>query len=104
MAIPIALIWHYKWFNCQSSPLMKKAEDKADQKIQNKSHLSTQCDYEANLNHYESTYEDYLLICIQFGYMVLFAAITPLASVGVLLTNLLTIRLNLWKVCINFSS
>lgn len=98
MAIPITIFWRYRLLDQQFPSLRKERRKMKVEEEDEEDEIGKQCDYEANLTRYESTYEDYLLLCIQFGYMVLFAAVSPLASIGVLFTNILTIRLNLWKV------
>lgn len=55
--------------------------------------------YEGGLDKYTSTYEDYLQICIQFGYVVLFAAVAPFASLGALINNICSIYIDLFKLC-----
>lgn len=54
---------------------------------------------ESNLLEYNSTYEDYLEMYIQFGYVVLFASISPFAAVAALINNLLEIRIDAYKLC-----
>ncbi|XP_023291245.2 anoctamin-10 [Lucilia cuprina] len=58
-----------------------------------------QCYYEAGLDQYQSTYEDYLQMCIQFGYVVLFAAVAPFAAFGALINNICAMHIDLFKLC-----
>lgn len=58
--------------------------------------------YESNLLTYNSTYEDYLEMYIQFGYVVLFASISPLAAVFALINNFIEIRIDAYKLCCVF--
>lgn len=46
-----------------------------------------------------NTYEDYLEMYIQFGYVVLFASVAPLAAAAALLNNVIEIRLDAFKLC-----
>lgn len=54
--------------------------------------------YEAGLDQYQSTYEDYLQMCIQFGYVVLFAAVAPFAAFGAFINNIFAMHIDLFKV------
>ncbi|XP_016949287.1 anoctamin-10 [Drosophila biarmipes] len=55
--------------------------------------------YESGLDEYHSTYEDYLQVCIQFGFVVLFAAVAPFAAIGALLNNVFAVHIDMWKLC-----
>lgn len=55
--------------------------------------------YESTLPEYNSTYEDYLEMYIQFGYVVLFASVAPLAALAALINNVIEIRLDAFKLC-----
>ncbi|XP_037040102.1 anoctamin-10 isoform X2 [Bradysia coprophila] len=55
--------------------------------------------YESTLLEYNSTYEDYLEMYIQFGYVVLFASVAPLAALTALVNNIIEIRLDAFKLC-----
>lgn len=55
--------------------------------------------YESTLLEYNSTYEDYLEMYIQFGYVVLFASVAPLAAITALVNNIIEIRLDAFKLC-----
>lgn len=59
---------------------------------------SRQAWLEATLEPYESTSEDFMEITIQFGYMAMFAATFPFASIGALLMNIAEIRVDAWKL------
>lgn len=54
---------------------------------------------ECSLLEYNSTYEDYLEMYIQFGYVVLFAAISPFAALAALINNIIEIRIDAYKLC-----
>lgn len=55
--------------------------------------------HESTLLVYDSTYEDYLEMYIQFGYVVLFASISPFAAVVALINNIVEIRIDAYKLC-----
>jgi anoctamin-10 len=46
-----------------------------------------------------NTYDDYLELYIQFGYVVLFAAVAPLAAFWAFLNNIFEIRLDAFRLC-----
>jgi anoctamin-10 len=49
-----------------------------------------------------NTYDDYLELYIQFGYVVLFAAVAPLAAFWAFLNNVFEIRLDAFRVSFFF--
>ena len=51
---------------------------------------------------YEDTYEDYLEMLIQFGYVTLFSSAFPMAAVCALLNNIIEIRSDAFKLCVTF--
>ncbi|XP_054168179.1 anoctamin-8-like [Oppia nitens] len=55
---------------------------------------------EANMPRYESTFDDYLELIIQFGYVMLFSSTFPLAAVFALFNNLIEIRSDAFKLCV----
>lgn len=57
---------------------------------------------ESVLLEYNSTYEDYLEMYIQFGYVVLFASISPFSAVAALINNIIEIRIDAYKICCVF--
>lgn len=54
---------------------------------------------ERGLLEYNSTYDDYLEMYIQFGYVVLFASISPFAAVVAFINNIIEIRIDAYKLC-----
>ncbi|XP_055550170.1 anoctamin-10 isoform X2 [Wyeomyia smithii] len=53
---------------------------------------------ESILDEY-NTYDDYLELYIQFGYMVLFSSVAPMTSFWAILNNVIEIRLDAYKLC-----
>lgn len=51
---------------------------------------------------YEDTFEDYLEMFIQFGYVVLFSSAFPLAALCAFLNNVIEIRSDAFKLCHTF--
>ena len=51
---------------------------------------------------YDGTFEDYLEMFIQFGYVILFSSAFPLAAVCALLNNVIEIRSDAFKLCAIF--
>lgn len=57
---------------------------------------------ESCMFQYESTFDDYLELVIQFGYVMLFAPVFPLAALCALINNILEIRSDAFKLCFVF--
>lgn len=57
---------------------------------------------ESTLLEYNSTYEDYLEMYIQFGYVVLFASISPFSAVAAFINNIIEMRIDAYKLCCVF--
>ncbi|XP_031623268.1 anoctamin-10 [Contarinia nasturtii] len=57
---------------------------------------------ESTLLEYNSTYEDYLEMYIQFGYVVLFASISPFSAIAALINNIIEMRIDAYKLCCVF--
>lgn len=51
---------------------------------------------------YEDTFEDYLEMVIQFGYVTLFSPAFPMAAMCALLNNVIEIRSDAFKLCVTF--
>lgn len=57
---------------------------------------------ESALLEYNSTYEDYLEMYIQFGYVVLFASISPFSAIAAFINNIIEMRIDAYKLCCVF--
>lgn len=55
---------------------------------------------ENSLDPYKSTFDDYLEMLIQFGHVVLFFPIFPLAATCALINNFIEIRSDAFKLCV----
>ncbi|BFZ02010.1 hypothetical protein BsWGS_05048 [Bradybaena similaris] len=62
----------------------------------------TQAEVESAMKTYEDTLDDYLEMCIQFGYITLFSSAFPLAALCALLNNVIEIRSDAFKLCHTF--
>ncbi|CAG5119252.1 unnamed protein product [Candidula unifasciata] len=62
----------------------------------------TQAEVESAMKTYEDTLDDYLEMCIQFGYITLFSSAFPLAALCALLNNIIEIRSDAFKLCHTF--
>mmetsp|Transcript_9856 Transcript_9856/g.17332 ORF Transcript_9856/g.17332 Transcript_9856/m.17332 type:complete len:968 (-) Transcript_9856:264-3167(-) len=51
------------------------------------------------LKQYETPFDDYLELALQFGYVTLFVAAFPIAPLLALLSNVLEVRIDSFKVC-----
>jgi anoctamin-10 len=54
---------------------------------------------EGEMEDYEGTYDDYLELFIQFGYVFLFSPVYPVAAFWALFNNILEIRADAFKLC-----
>ncbi|KAL0274144.1 UNVERIFIED_CONTAM: hypothetical protein PYX00_006638 [Menopon gallinae] len=54
---------------------------------------------EARLETYEGTYDDYLEMFVQFGYVFLFSSVYPMAAFWAVANNVLEIRGDAFKLC-----
>ncbi|CAH1797947.1 unnamed protein product [Owenia fusiformis] len=61
-----------------------------------------QAEVESAMKKYEDTFEDFMEMFIQFGYVVLFSSAFPLAALCALLNNIIEIRSDAFKLCMNF--
>lgn len=57
---------------------------------------------ESRMESYDETYDDYLEMFIQFGYVVLFSSVYPAAAFWAVLNNILEIRSDALKLCLVF--
>ncbi|XP_064619768.1 anoctamin-8-like isoform X2 [Lineus longissimus] len=62
----------------------------------------TQAEVESAMKLYDDTFEDYLEMFIQFGYVILFSSAFPLAALCALLNNIIEIRSDAFKLCMTF--
>ncbi|XP_022784864.1 anoctamin-8-like isoform X1 [Stylophora pistillata] len=77
------------------------ADKKSDKPKELDSPLMNQAEIESTMAEYEDTFEDYLEMFIQFGYVVLFSSAFPLAALCALLNNIIEIRSDAFKLCTN---
>ncbi|KAJ8304856.1 hypothetical protein KUTeg_018439 [Tegillarca granosa] len=61
----------------------------------------TQAEVESAMKKYEGTFEDYLEMFIQFGYVTLFSSAFPLAALCAIVNNIIEIRSDAFKLCVN---
>lgn len=54
---------------------------------------------EGDLDVYEETYDDYLELFVQFGYVFLFSPVYPMAALWALVNNMIEIRADAFKLC-----
>ncbi|XP_066983776.1 anoctamin-10-like isoform X2 [Macrobrachium rosenbergii] len=67
-----------------------------------KNRIVSQAEVECNMSRYDGTFEDYLEMFIQFGYVTLFSSAFPLAAMCAFLNNLIEIRSDAFKLCCVF--
>lgn len=51
------------------------------------------------MEEYQDTFDDYLELYIQFGYVFLFSSVYPVAAFWALLNNLVELRADAFKMC-----
>lgn len=89
-------------FNEAILPFLKELYRIASRKIgasSNDKNTISRPELESCMYPYESTFDDYLELVIQYGYVMLFAPVFPLAACCALLNNLLEIRSDAFKLC-----
>jgi len=59
----------------------------------------SQVECESSAPKYDGTFEDYLEMSIQFGYVILFSSAYPLAGLCALINNIIEIRGDAFKLC-----
>nr|XP_023025137.1 anoctamin-10-like [Leptinotarsa decemlineata] len=69
-------------------PQLQKDDPRVKQAIQ-----------EGEMEAYEGTYDDYLELFIQFGYVFLFSSVYPIAALWAVLNNVVEIRADAFKLC-----
>ncbi|KAL4227959.1 Anoctamin-8 [Mactra antiquata] len=60
----------------------------------------TQAEIESTMKRYEDTFDDYLEMFIQYGYVILFSSAFPLAALCALLNNVIEIHSDAFKLCV----
>ncbi|XP_063955758.1 anoctamin-8-like [Lytechinus pictus] len=61
--------------------------------------MITQAELESEMRSYEDTFDDYLEMVIQFGYVILFSSAFPLAGTFAVINNIIEIRSDAFKLC-----
>lgn len=60
----------------------------------------SQAEVESTMKRYEDTFDDYLEMFIQYGYVILFSSAFPLAALCALLNNVIEIHSDAFKLCV----
>ena len=55
--------------------------------------------YNLSKDPFESTYDDFMELWLQFGHVFLFSSVYPLASFFALVNCLLSLKIDAWKLC-----
>ncbi|PIK54087.1 putative anoctamin-8-like isoform X2 [Apostichopus japonicus] len=66
-----------------------------------KKYTISQAEVESKMERYEDTFNDFLEMFIQFGYVTLFSSAFPLAAFWALVNNVIEIRSDAFKLCTN---
>lgn len=54
---------------------------------------------EGEMDSYEETFDDYLEMFVQFGYVVLFSSVYPISALWAVMNNIVEIRADAFKLC-----
>jgi len=73
--------------------------DKENGNVGSGTRTVSQVEVEGSTPQYEGTFDDYLEMFIQFGYVTLFSSAYPLAGLCALLNNMIEIRSDAFKLC-----
>ncbi|GBG27052.1 Anoctamin-7 [Hondaea fermentalgiana] len=87
----------------QSVDVAEDDEEKMDIDLENmavRQRMKSPVEYQFYLKFYESPFDDYLELAIQFGYVSLFVAAFPIAPLLALINNFIEVRVDSYKVCI----
>ena len=77
----------------------KRAKATDDEEVKSVNSDLSKSELESCMYTYESTFDDYLELVVQFGYVMLFAPVFPLAALCAFLNNLIEIRSDAFKLC-----
>ncbi|XP_071509336.1 anoctamin-8-like [Diadema antillarum] len=78
-----------------TSPEERKSSTSSDEE----KFTITQAELESVMKSYEDTFDDYLEMLIQFGYVILFSSAFPMAGMCALINNIIEIRSDAFKLC-----
>ena len=90
--------WQYKWRSLKLKNSSKRKEVLlSDEKAELPIH--DQIKLELQRENYLGTFEDYLELWLQYGYVILFSCAYPPAAIFAVLNNLIEIRSDAFKMC-----
>lgn len=78
----------------------KKSQFNSSNDASSMNHQVNVAEIQSYLDVYESTYEDHLEMFIQFGNVILFSSLFPLAGLCALVNNIIEIRSDAFKLCV----
>jgi hypothetical protein len=81
---------------------LKTKAGKIAKETREKAPVMSKVDAELLFPSYDGTFEDYLELFVQFGQVTLFASAYPLAALWSLANNVMEIRSDAFKLCVNF--
>ncbi|XP_003744254.1 anoctamin-8 [Galendromus occidentalis] len=94
---------------CLAEMTSRRRASAVESNAQDQTHSDTapdagpsQAEVEAAMYRYDGTFEDYLEMFIQFGYVVLFSSAFPLAALCAFVNNVVEIRSDAFKLCAIF--
>ncbi|XP_064475288.1 anoctamin-8-like isoform X2 [Ornithodoros turicata] len=87
---------------CAATPVKRSSKRFREEDSSNGDGHLTQGQVECAMYKYEGTFEDYLEMFIQFGYVVLFSPAFPVAALCALLNNIIEVRSDAFKLCMIF--
>lgn len=94
--VELGLPWVKQWLEARKE--RKKIQKMTQEDPSIREHMG-EVEEQAKCEDYESPFDDYMEMAIQFGYVLLFGAAFPLVPFLALIETTLEVRVDAWKLC-----